>query len=846
MRLFRAQIDKPARKPLFAPRLDWVIAIAIILTAVACYFQEPLTTRQMILTDGDAGELFRSGFFDDREEHGGSRAGRIAGKPLDWSCKLTLKVKFGYCGFTLNFDVKNKNRGLDMRRFDKITFRLIYDGPGRSLRVAFKNRKDAYLALGAPSFDKRSQASAPVSQGEQDFELPFDQLSVAQWWRDGSTRQSPELARVDLDNVLSLELITGSESEPGNHRVHVKRVVLEDKLMASETWYAAVALTWVLIIAGIMLARRRETAKWREQLTVALQTTLDTIPHMVWSLDELGRFHFNGRWDEFTGGPVGGDPMQWLELIHPDELQPVSEAWEECSASGECFEIECRIKHKSGDYRWVLARAVPVLDAEGGAERWYGTCTDIHDRVEAQKAVVESVASERRKSEQLKWASEHDSLTGLPNRRAFHERLSTLFAAACHDDKKLGLLLVDLDHFKFINDSFGHKTGDALLCGVAQRLQSAVRSGDFVSRIGGDEFAILVVGARTEQNLQKLGDEVLNAIRAPLCLAQRVITPNASIGGAIFSGEIHDSDDFFETADAALYSLKRSGRGGVKLFQQYMLADIKRAAVQLSCAREVIADNRIIALYQPQVDLAHGRVVGFEALLRYRKSDSSHVGLPESLEEAFKDYELAAKLGELMQRRVASDVRLWIKKDLKFGRVSINAAPAEFLRDDYAERLLRTLDQNKVSPQHFDVEITEHAFLDRGPEYVARALKVLRQNGISISLDDFGTGSSSLSHLRDFSVDHVKIDQSFVGDIDKSQATASLVGGVVSLAHSLSLKVVAEGVETPAQRELLRVMGCDVGQGHLFSKPIPPADVDAFISQRTTSPALALRQQMHA
>jgi EAL domain-containing protein (putative c-di-GMP-specific phosphodiesterase class I) len=269
-----------------------------------------------------------------------------------------------------------------------------------------------------------------------------------------------------------------------------------------------------------------------------------------------------------------------------------------------------------------------------------------------------------------------------------------------------------------------------------------------------------------------------------------------------------------------------------------MLADVKRAAVQLSRAREVIADNRIIALYQPQINLVSGDIVGFEALLRYRNSNGK-LGVPESLEEAFHDYELAAKIGELIQRTVARDARSWIRNGVKFARVSINAAPAEFLRDDYAERLLRILEQHDVPTLCFDVEITEHAFLDRGPEYVARALNVLRSNGVSVSLDDFGTGSSSLSHLRDFSVDHVKIDRSFVAGMDKKHCAASLVGGVISLAHSLGVKAVAEGVETRAQGELLRMMGCEVGQGHLYSKPLLSEKVAGFIAGHTSDLALA-------
>jgi EAL domain-containing protein (putative c-di-GMP-specific phosphodiesterase class I) len=201
------------------------------------------------------------------------------------------------------------------------------------------------------------------------------------------------------------------------------------------------------------------------------------------------------------------------------------------------------------------------------------------------------------------------------------------------------------------------------------------------------------------------------------------------------------------------------------------------------------------------------------------------------VEEAFNDYELAAKIGELMQRRVAQDVRSWIDIGLDFGRISINAAPAEFLRDDYAERLLAVLEEQRVPPQLIEIEVTEHALLEHGPEYVARALAQVKAAGVKVSLDDFGTGYSSLSHLRDYPVDLVKIDMSFVQQMSEDEEIAAIVAAVVSLARSISIDVVAEGVETPAQLDLLKVMGCRYAQGHLFGKAIEEEEVVQLLSR---------------
>jgi diguanylate cyclase (GGDEF)-like protein/PAS domain S-box-containing protein len=815
-----------------SPVLDRLIIAAILVTALACYFREPLTRRSLTIGPEHAGKLYQTAFSDDRAEGGSSEAGGISGQPLNWSCNLTAKYRWGFCNFALVFDGKNSGRGLNLRHFDKIMIRMTYEGPGRSLRVAFNNHDRAYLDLGAPSAEKRGQASAPVTQGEQIFELTMDELAVAQWWRDSATRQSRELARVDLYNVRSLELITGSEAQPGRHRLRVKEVVLEGTVVTAATWYAALLLAWILIIGGILLQRRRETANWRERLTSSLQTTLDTIPHMVWSIDDDGRFQFNSRWDEFTGAPRGdGRSIQWLDLIHPDEAQPVMEAWEECSAAGESFEIECRLRHGSGSYRWILARAVPALDAEQGVKRWYGTCTDIHDRVSAQTALLESVAGERQRTKQLKWASEHDALTCLPNRGAFQSRLEEATANSDSSSGEIGLLLIDLDHFKHVNDSLGHMAGDTLLKTIAQRLANNVRRDDFVARLGGDEFAVLLHNGGTNNDLLRLCETLMATIQAPLKIDDHVIRPGASIGAAMFPAHKTNAEDLFKAADAALYALKRSGRGGFRLFQRYMLEDVKRAAVQLGRARELVADNSIVAFYQPNVSLRDGAVVGFEALLRYR-TPQGQLGFPDSIEEAFKDYDLAAKIGELMQLKVACDIRAWLDAGVEFGRVSINAAPAEFLRDDYAERLLKVLSRYGVPAECIEVEVTEHALLDRGPEYVARALQVLKHAGISIALDDFGTGYSSLSHIRDFPVDVIKIDQSFVAQITEDTEVAALIAGMVHLASSLGLGVVAEGVETSAQLQMLRSIGCDFAQGHLFGAAADAATAVASIPPR--------------
>jgi EAL domain-containing protein (putative c-di-GMP-specific phosphodiesterase class I) len=266
------------------------------------------------------------------------------------------------------------------------------------------------------------------------------------------------------------------------------------------------------------------------------------------------------------------------------------------------------------------------------------------------------------------------------------------------------------------------------------------------------------------------------------------------------------------------------------MFHNYMREEAQKVASQLSLARVALSEQSVVPHYQQKVELKSGKVRGFEALLRW-KHPTRGMQHPETVAEAFKDYELASKIGELMQKKVFSDMRDWQRSRIDFGRVSINASPAEFLRDDYAEKLLSRAAEYQISGDLIEVEVTEHVFLDRGAEYVSRALTALNEAGVQLSLDDFGTGYSSLSHLRDFPVDVVKIDRSFIAKMVDEPEIASIVTAVIDLAASLQLAVVAEGIETPEQEALLRKKGCGLGQGYLFGRAVVGDEVPVLMNR---------------
>jgi diguanylate cyclase (GGDEF)-like protein/PAS domain S-box-containing protein len=500
----------------------------------------------------------------------------------------------------------------------------------------------------------------------------------------------------------------------------------------------------------------------------------------------------------------------WSELW-PEEMQDSASDAVSKARTGETVRFSGPCATAGGELKWWDVVVTPIRSDAGA--------------VTGILSISRDCTAEREKAEEHKWASEHDSLTTLPNRRAFQKRLRAAAVRAMRHGTKLGLLLVDLDHFKHVNDTLGHASGDALLEEFGRRLRSTMRAADFVARIGGDEFAIIVEQAASSEDLQAIGEKAAAALSCPVRIHDRVLSGGASIGGAVFPGDADSANELFKVADMALYALKAEGRGGVKLFHSYMREEAQRVASQLGLARTAINEHTVHPHYQPKFDLVMDTVVGFEALLRW-EHPTMGLQLPHSIEEAFKDYELASKVGRLMQDKVFADMSAWQRSGVEFGRISINAAPAEFLRDDYAERLIQRLEKHGVPPSCVEIEVTEHVFMASASRYVRRALAELKSAGLTIALDDFGTGYSSLSHLRDFPVDVVKIDQSFVQRMLVDPEIGAIVSAVVGLANSLRIVAVAEGVETKEQADMLRVIGCTHAQGYLLGAA-QPAEVIA-------------------
>lgn len=486
---------------------------------------------------------------------------------------------------------------------------------------------------------------------------------------------------------------------------------------------------------------------------------------------------------------------------------------------GETIEgFECQIQRGDGETRSVLMSARSVS-------------------IEGEACVMTSVidiTGRKEDERRLHRLAMSDSLTGLANRAHFMAELTRATQRPAEKSRRFAVLLIDLDEFKRVNDTAGHDAGDALLCAVAQRLGEVVGPNDLAARMGGDEFALLLGAAPDDGALARTLAHISDLLHAPLHHHGRSIESRASIGVAISPDHGDDATTLMKHADIALYDAKNNGRGRATLFSEALLDHWNREAAMLDRARRVVAHEGPRPWYQPKVAMADGALVGFEALFRCPMADGSVV-MPADIAVAFEHAELGPAITRLMVRGIIDDCRAWAEMGLAFGHVAVNVSGADLLDDGFPGWLVDQMRGAGLPPACLELEVTESVFLGRDVDRVGRALHRLSEAGFTIALDDFGTGYASLSHLKQFPIDVIKIDRQFVRDLHTDPDDAAIVRAVLTLAYSLGVRTVAEGVETMEQLDYLRAGGCHVGQGYHFGHAVPADAAKALLRCHETA-----------
>ena len=548
-----------------------------------------------------------------------------------------------------------------------------------------------------------------------------------------------------------------------------------------------------------------------------LSGVLDSIDNVVWSISPAPHelLYLNPAAERVYGRPVCdffADETLWPGVVHPEDRQRVQD-WLGGLTADKSTTLEYRIVRPDGSECWLEDKARLIDGPAGTAIRIDGVASDISER--------------RLHGERMAHQANHDALTGLPNRCLLNDRIAQALALARRTDHHVAVLFLDLDGFKFVNDSFGHAFGDALLCSVGARLESVVRESDTVARLGGDEFVIMLPDLPHARNAADVAAKVLAAFSAPLSQGGRDLHLSASIGISVFPQDGDCCDSLLQHADVAMYRAKAKGRNTFQSYSREMGAQAQERMELEGALRVALERNQLELHYQPQVDRNGGRIVGVEALLRWHHPKLGMVP-PMHFIPLAEETGLIIPIGEWVLRTACAQAKAWHAAGFPALSMAVNMSAKQFQQQDVPSLVGDALRRTGLPAECLELELTESTLM-HNTDAAVETMRQLKSLGVRLALDDFGTGYSSLSYLKRFPIDVLKIDKSFTFDVTSDEGAASITRAIIAMARSLNMITVAEGVETREQLEFLGALGCDVMQGYHISRPLPVDRMTALL-----------------
>lgn len=571
------------------------------------------------------------------------------------------------------------------------------------------------------------------------------------------------------------------------------------------------------------LGRRSAADAERERLFDAyeqnrwlLQSIIDNTPALVFVRDLRSRFLLvNRRYREaFTGGAdvVG---LHVEEVYGPAEAAGYIIEDQRAVLAGGHSELELEVE-QDGGRRTYLTQRFPLRRADGELFAIGCVATDITER--------------KRDEERIRFLAQNDVLTGLPNRSLFRDRVTQAIAQAQRSGAQVAVMFLDLDHFKNVNDSLGHETGDELLKAAAARLRGCLRAGDTAARQGGDEFVLCLPTLTDGQQVIPIAEKLLEALRRPFPIGANELHVRGSLGISLYPGDGDDADQLMRAADAAMYHAKDKGRDTFRFFTAELNNTAQRRLALANRLYEALQRREFVLHYQPKVELTTGRIFGAEALIRWPQADGSFIGPHEFIRVAEETGQIGP-LGEWILREACAEAVRWHRRGHAGISVAVNLSPQQLLRPGFPEFAEGVLRETGLPPKSLEIEITEGLLMARSAENMT-ALESLAGLGIRLAIDDFGTGYSSLAYLQRFPVSVLKIDRSFTDGVGIDPGDTAIVTAIIAMAHSLRLDVVAEGVETADQAQFLKAHGCRGAQGFHFSRAVPPEQFQRLLGER--------------
>ena len=531
-----------------------------------------------------------------------------------------------------------------------------------------------------------------------------------------------------------------------------------------------------------------------------------------WKMDiKTRRIEVDSQTRDILGIDENKSPSQVIKKAQKEEVFRIID--EAIDAGLDTFEFEFTFESAQGEEKTAYSIA-NIIYEDGQAVAIKGSVQDISERKEAERMI--------------KFMAQYDPLTELPNRYLFQHRLSRDIARAKRNKNRLAILLIDMDHFKEINDTLGHPIGDALLKEVANRLQSLVRETDTVARLGGDEFVIIAPELEETISITSIAQRCIDRLALPFDLESHRVHSGASIGIAFFPNDAKDTEDLFKFADLALYKSKAEGRGKYYLYDEEMQANMRNRKDKEAEIKQAIELNQFELYFQPKINLQSNKASGAEALIRWNHPDKGLI-FPDNFIPQAEHSNLIVQLGDWVINEACRIEKKWRTEGYSLP-IAVNVSAAQIKKSDFTDKLMAAIHQHQISPEFIEIEITESSILQYDDEN-KKVFDDIHSHGICIALDDFGTGYSSITHLKLNIAQVLKIDRSFVNNLMSDECDAALIEMLINISHKLGMKVVAEGVETQEQVQKLHSFMCDEVQGYYYQKPLPEPQFLQWLGQ---------------
>ncbi len=701
-------------------------------------------------------------------------------------------------------------------------------------RISFSGKYHARLLLeeiaqGEPDIryillaDKQGNVLASSEPTLNDMQLDRSAQNAAGKVLAGKPR---EIRNIEIDGEPIREITVPYLSGLDKDIAGVIQVGISDRTRAAafrQGLYFIGVLVLLLLIIGILVTRRISQRFGRPVIHLAsdLEATLQAIPDLMFELDQEGRYlNIMSARDKLLAAPREQLLGRTVRNVLPKQAaETVLLALELANEKGTAYGLEISLPLADG-MGWFELSVAKKPVAAGELQRFIVLSRDITER----KLAVEEIHN----------LAYYDPLTKLPNRRLLHDRLQQAQSVSARADNYGAAVFLDMDNFKTLNDTKGHDVGDLLLQQVAQRLQVSVRDGDTVARLGGDEFVVILesLSSEAEEAVTQAGhiaEKLRAALGLPYLLREQEYHSAASFGVSLFLGHQERVEDVLKHADTALYQAKSAGRNTIRFFDPGMQAVLEARTEMINNLRHALDEQQLRLYYQAQVDSAQ-KIIGAEALLRWDMPGQGLIS-PARFIPLAEETGLIVPIGLWVLRTACAQIKLWSSNPATSAlQVAVNVSARQFRQPDFIEQVGQVVVSSGIDPTRLKIELTESLVLDNVNDSITK-MHALKDMGIGLSMDDFGTGYSSLSYLKQLPLDQLKIDQSFVRDIATDPNDAAIVQAIITMGQAFGLSVIAEGVETEAQRLFLDLHGCHAFQGYLFSRPVPIEQLDSILKQ---------------